>query len=392
MHRRLFVLAVALGFVLACVACSKKKDEAGAGGGGGGAPGAGAGGGGGGGAAAGADFEDQAMEFKYSQFADNRNMVFKVKARIPKGWKLMTEGTSLEMMHTFMPPDAGAGASLFNSSSVTVSPSCNGQCLAAKLPEQIAALAKQRLEMQGEKAKLLKDEEARPGVRVFVVEYPGMKEGEKSYNVGVTHMLPGQDSAMACEAMLQGAQASMWQAVLDACLAMEIATVDPLVGEERAKQEEANLAKCPQATTVKFTPKEAKPEEPTFASVQATLAETSSPASLSIYLSSAPMANREEFRDKELQPGEGVVTFSLYYTGGDSDVLSGKYLVQGDVPTIVSPGVRITGGTTLQFVGNPESFVEIVARTPNKVCGRFDIHDEWHQMTGEFVVDITPSR
>ena len=136
----------------------------------------------------------------------------------------------------------------------------------------------------------------------------------------------------------------------------------------------------------------AKPEEPTFASVQAALAEASQPGSLSIYLSSAPMANREEFRDKELQPGEGVVSLSLYYNGGDSDVLSGKYLLQGEVPTIVSPGVRITGGTTLQFVGNPESFVEILARTPNKVCGRFDIHDEWHQMTGEFAVDITPTR
>jgi hypothetical protein len=385
---RIHRFVVVIGIILACTTCKKGEDKGGSGGGGT----AGGGGGGGGAAAPGLELEDQAMEFKYSQFADSRPMVVKVKAKTPKGWKLMTEGPSLEMMHTYMPVKEGETPNLFTSSSVTISATCNGQCLAAKIPEQMAATAAQRLEMHGAGAKMVQDEEVRPGVRAFVVEFAGTKEGEKNYNVGVSMWLPGQDTAIFCEALLQGEQASLWQGVRDACLAIEIAAVDPLVGEEKAKQELANLANCPAETKVTHTPKEAKPEEdPVFTKIEAVRAEASQPGAVTVYLSSVPMTEREEFWNKELQAGQGVVNLSLNYNG-QGEVLSGKYPGDGTGAVAISAGIRVVGGVTISVGGTAESWVEIVARTPDKICGRFNLQDNWRTLTGEFTADILPTR
>lgn len=371
-----FTVVVLAGFVFAGAACSK-----------GGAKG----GGGGSGAAAAADFESKAMEFKYRQFADGRNMLFKLQAKVPKGWKLMTEGSSLESMNTFMPGDAGPGANVFATSSLTISSTCHGQCSADKMAEQVVAVGKSRLEMQGTGAKLVRDEEVKPGVRVFVVQFPGAKEGETNYNVGVTHWAADRDYAVFCEALLLGREAALWQPILDACTSLEIAVVDPLVSEERAKQEEANLAKCPAASSVKHTPKEAKPEDPQFTAAPAVFAEATQPGSVFIYLASVPLSGRDEFRNKELQPGQGIVDLSLMYSG-EGEVLSGRYEATGEGPLRADAGLRVTGGVTLQFVTNPECYIEVIARTPKKICGRFAFQDEWRSLSGEFVADLTPAR
>ncbi|MBN1769719.1 MAG: hypothetical protein JXB32_00545 [Deltaproteobacteria bacterium] len=377
-------LVLVIGLIVAWTAC-KKKDEAQAG--------AGSGGGGGGSAvaaSAGLELEAHSMEFGYSQFHDSRRMVFKIEAQIPKGWKMMTEGESAKMMNTFMPaPKEGETPNLFTGSSVTISATCNGQCLKDQLVEQLSAMGKQRLEMQGEGAKLLQDGELQPGVLAFVVE---KTTGEsKLYNVGVTHIIPGQDSAVLCEALLQGEQAALWEGIRDACVGLRITAVDPLVGEERAKQELANLANCPASSSVKYTPKEPNPaEDPVFESVQAVRAEASQPGSVSIYLSGVPMADRDEFRNKELQPGQGVLNLGLYFNG-EGEILSGKYPMAGDGPT-ASAGVRIAGGTTLTVSGGAESYVEVIARTPDRICGRINLVDNWRTITGEFVADILPTR
>jgi hypothetical protein len=385
---KLWKLVLVLGLVTSFVACKKKDEAAGGGGGGGGA-------GGGGTAVAatsGLDLETQAMEFGYSQFADSRRMVFKIQAPIPKGWKLMTEGDSLQMMHTYMPaPKEGETPNLFNASSVTISATCNGQCLADKLVEQFSAMGKQRLEMQGEGAKLLQDGELRPGVLAFVVEKT-VGDG-KLYNVGVVHLLPRQDSAVMCEAMLQGPEAKLWEGIRDACAGIQVVAVDPLVGEERAKQEEANLANCPAASSLKYTAKEPNPaEDPVFESVPSTVATASQPGGVTIYLSGVPMASREEFTDKELQPNQGVFNLNLYYNGGEGEVLSGKYLMAGEGSLMASAGVRIAGGVTLSVSSSETSSVEVIARTPTKICGRINLEDNWRTITGEFVADIVPTR
>jgi hypothetical protein len=205
--------------------------------------------------------------------------------------------------------------------------------------------------------------------------------------------LPGQDTAMFCEALLQGEQASLWQGIRDACLATEIAAVDPLVGEEKAKQELANVANCPAETKVTHTPKEAKPEEdPVFTKIEAVRAEASQPGAVTIYLSSVAMTTREEFWNKELQAGQGVVNLSLSYSGGGGEVLSGKYLGAGEGPPLAQAGIRVVGGVTISVGGNPESWVEVIARTPDKICGRFSFQDDWRTLTGEFTADILPTR
>ncbi len=380
--------ALIVGLLVAgSAACKKDGDKAGGGGGGGTAVPAG----GGSAAAGGMELEAHEMEFGYSQFADSRRMVFKIKAQLPKGWKMMTEGDSAKMMNTFMPaPKEGETPNLFTSSSVTISATCNGQCLADKLVEQFKGLGQQRLEMQGEGAKLIQDAELRPGVMAFVVER--IVGEDKLYNVGVVHIVPGQDSAVMCEAMLQGEQTKLWEGIRDACAALEITAVDPLVGEERAKQEEANLANCPASSSLKYTAKEPNPaEDPVFESVQAVRAEASQPGAVTVYLSGVPMADRDEFRNKELEVGQGVLNLNLYYNG-EGEVLSGKYLMTGDGPLNVSAGVRITGGTTLSVSSGDASSVEIIARTPNKICGRINLEDNWRTITGEFVADILPTR
>ena len=382
-------LGLLVGLILACTACSKKKADEGSGGGGGGGGAAAAGGAGGGGAAEAAGFETKDLEFGYGQFADGRDMIFKIKAQIPRGWRLMTEGDSLKMMNTFMPVAEGETPNLFNSSSLTIWPTCNGQCLAEKLPEQTAAMGKERMETHGEGTKMLQDEEVRPGVRAFVVEFGGT---EKSDNVGVWHLLPGQDSAVFCEALLQGDETKMWEAIRDACLGMEIVSVDPLVGEERAAQELANLANCPASTTVKFTPAEAKPDEdPNFDTIAATRAEASQPGYVRMFLSTVAMTERDEFRDGELQPGQAVLELGLSYNG-EGEILSGKYTGDGEGPVGISAGIRITGGTTLTVSMGADSWIEVVARTPDKICGRFELKDNWRTLTGEFTTAILPHR
>lgn len=392
---RLREFGLVVGWIVACGAACKKKDggQEGAGGtataespgGGGPAPVA---------AAAGLEFEPQALEFGYQQFADSRKMLFRIQAQVPKGWQMMTEGESAKRMNTFMPaPKEGETPNLFTSSSFTISPTCNGPCQAAKLPEQMGALGKARQETHGPQAKLLQDGEVRPGVLAFVVEYPGAREGEKNYHLGASHLLPGQDYAVLCEALLQGEQAARWEAIRDACIGLQITSIDPRVGEERAKQERDNLAKCPASSSLKYTAKEPDPaRDPAFESVPSTIAVVSQPGSLLVYLSGVPMASRQEFTEKELQPNEGVLNLSLWYNGGEGEVLSGTYAMTGEGPLLFSAGVRIAGGTTLSVSSGEASRLEVIARTPERICGRLHLEDSWRTITGEFVADIVPAR
>jgi hypothetical protein len=298
------------------------------------------------------------------------------------------------MMNTFMPaPKEGETPNLFTSSSLTISPTCNGPCQAARLPEQMGGLGKARQETHGPEAKLLQDGEVRPGVLAFVVEYPGAKEGEKNYHLGASHLLLGQDYAVLCEALLQGEQAARWEAIRDACVGLQVTPVDPLVGEERAGQERENLAKCPAASTVRYAAKSPDPaRDPVFESVPSTIAVVSQPGSLLVHLSSVPMAGREEFTEKELQPNEGVLNLSLWYNGGEGEVLSGQYAMMGEGPLLFNAGVRIAGGTTLTVSAGEASRQEVIARTPEKICGRFDLADDWRTISGEFVADIVSAR
>lgn len=331
-------------------------------------------------------FDTVPVELEYTS-TDYRKMVFKIQAEVPKGWKMMTEGSAKDDMNTFMPPlPEGEKPSLFSTSSITLSATCHGPCRAEKMDEQIKGAAKARAEGAAMGGKILQDGEVRPGVWAFVIEIEGVRSKDKSYNVGVTHRLsPEWETVVFCDALLMGKQASMWKAVLAACSSATIKSVDLLVGEERAAQEEANLARCPAATTLTHTPKEAKPEDPVFTGPLKARATSSGAGQVTLEL-----GNAEPTPDgfpKELTPGQGVLRLGLMYDGQDGDVLSGKYsLSEGKLR--FDFGLRVAPGGTSLGLSSGEGGVEVIARTPKRICGKIDIKDSWRTVQGEFVADI----
>ena len=224
----------------------------------------------------------------------------------------------------------------------------------------------------------------------FVIELEGVRSKDKSYNVGVTHRLsPEWETVVFCDALLMGKQASMWKAVLEACSSATIKSVDLVVGEERAAAEEANLSKCPATTTLTHTPKEAKPEDPVFTGALHARATSSGTGQVTLELGNVE-AGADGFPDA-LAPGQGVLRLGLMYDGQDGDVLSGKYsLSEGKLR--VDFGLRVAPGGTTIGLSSGEGGVEVIARTPKRICGKVDIKDGWRTVQGEFVADIVNDR
>lgn len=335
-------------------------------------------------------FDTVPIELKYDT-RDYRKMAFRIQAQLPTGWKMMTEGSAKDSMNTFMPPlPKGEQPSLFSTSSITVSATCHGPCRAEKMDEQIKAAGKARAESPATHGKLLQDGEVRPGVWAFVIELEGVRSKDKSYNVGVTHRLsPEWETVVFCDALLMGKQASMWKAVLEACSSATIKSVDLVVGEERAAAEEANLSKCPATTTLTHTPKEAKPEDPVFTGALHARATSSGTGQVTLELGNVE-AGADGFPDA-LAPGQGVLRLGLMYDGQDGDVLSGKYsLSEGKLR--VDFGLRVAPGGTTIGLSSGEGGVEVIARTPKRICGKVDIKDGWRTVQGEFVADIVNDR
>ncbi len=346
--------------------------------------------GGGGEAKAAAGFEAKPVEFTFRTWSDNRDMKFAIQANVPKGWKLMTEGENVKMLQTFMPGDTDPKtASMFSTSSLTYSATCNGSCVAKTIPAQMAKLGQDRLKMHGEGAKLLKDGELSPGVYGFVVEHEGMKEGAKQYNVGAAHHQPDWDSAVFCEGVLIGADGKRYQDFLDACASVKFEVIDAVVGAERSKQEAANLANCPAATTLTYAAKEAKPDEPVFDSVKAVQAESTQVGAVTLRFANVARTG-DEWRDKPLEAGQGVVEIylGLAAPGPNDDVLSGTYKNEAGSPLVSSISLKVAGGTAYTVGSGGKADVEIVARTRKKICGKINAEDEWRSIKGEFVADL----
>ena len=224
----------------------------------------------------------------------------------------------------------------------------------------------------------------------FVIELEGVRSKDKSYNVGVTHRLsPEWETVVFCDALLMGKQASMWKAVLEACSSATIKSVDLVVGEERAAAEEANLSKCPATTTLTHTPKEATPDDPVFTGAQHARATSSGTGQVTLEHGNDE-AGADGFPDA-LAPGQGVLRLGLMYDGQDGDVLSGKYsLSEGKLR--VDFGLRVAPGGTTIGLSSGEGGVEVIARTPQRICGKVDIKDGWRTVQGEFVADIVNDR
>lgn len=374
----LFVSAVLVSSGTAC-----KKDDKKTEGGGGEKEG-----GGGGGAKPAGGFEAKPISFEWSTWGDGRRMQFDIQANLPKGWKLMTEGDNVKMLQTFMPGDTDPKtASLFSTSSVTFSATCHGSCTAKDIPEQVKKTATGRGGATG--AKILQDAEVSPGVWAYVIETETYEKGKMQYEVGVSHYNPDWDSVVFCNAMLFGDEGKRYKDFVDACASSKIEVVDVVVGKDRAAAEEANLAKCPTATTLTYTAKEPKPESPTFTEVKAIEARSSSVGSVSLKLANVARTG-DEWSDKPLEPGEGIVEIWLGRAdGGPPDILSGTYKSDGSVPMSASISLKVAGGTSYPIGSGGKGDVEVIARTRKKICGKIDAEDQWHAVKGEFVAELT---
>ncbi len=341
-------------------------------------------------AASGGGFEAKPVEFTWRRWTDNREEKFAIQANVPKGWKLMTEGENVKMLQTFMPadtdPKGGMGA-LYTTSSITYSSTCHGQCLGPKMAEQIAKVAKDRSSASNT-SKVLQDGELSPGVWGYVIE-AGYEGEPKQIEVGVTHYNPAWDSAVFCNAMLFKDDAKRYKEFLDACASTKFEVIDVVMGADRMKAEEANLAKCPAANKVTYTPKEAKPEEPVFTEVKAVRARSDQQGSVSLHFANVERTTGDDW-DKPLDPGQGVIQIylGLAAPGPTDDVLSGTYKNTSDAKGTASMTLNVTGGTGYTLGNNGGATVEIIARTLNKVCGKFIAEDEWRKAEGEFVADF----
>ena len=359
-----------------------------------------AGGGGGSGGAAGADevvaplpFDDVALVFPFRQTSDGRQMRFEVKARSPRGWRRGESGTGADQMAAWQAPNT-TGIGMLDGASFVVSATCHGACVRDRLAESTRGVAAKRLEMAGGgswKAKLRIDEEVRPGVHLFVVDAQReTRDGktDRKVNVGVTHLL-GDDweYLVFCEALLHEPHAAQWEAIRDACVGLEITMVDPLLPPERAAQEEANLARCPEKSAFTYTPLMEREGNPAVAGGEGMIARARHAGSVSLHLANFAMTSTN-LRKNPLTEGQAVLALSLT-AGEGAEVLSGAYAPGGDGAARVSARIHVPGGRSFSFSSHGSTGqVEVIARTRRRVCGRFELADRWQKASGTFVTDL----
>lgn len=377
-------LTITLAFALTAGAygCGKKGAEGGAGGGteGGGAAVEGSGG---------LTLAPQTFTYEVTRNADQRHLKMVTKVAVPEGWSPDPNAkTAGHNMTTLLPGGGKDAKNAFALSNVTISATCHGQCKAEKFPEQIKGVAAQQIKFAGSQAKVLKDEELGDGVWGFVIEAPN--GDEKAYTIGVTHW-KGADwpYVIFCNAHLQKAEAAHWQQVYDACAKAEVTIEDPLMPADVLAKEEANLAKCPKATSLTYSADPVREGEPTeFGEVKSVYATTSSPGHVYVWIANFDLTTTR-FNKSPLTADQRVVKLAFEHKK-EGEILSGSYPTSYDVDQRVAPSLIIESGRTLQWsTGSTEGTVEVIARTKDKICGHIDIKGgNRGTLSGDFVADL----
>ena len=332
--------------------------------------------------------EELTFEFEVKRTEDQRSFILKGTGMVPKGWSSDPNARTLGRMKTLLPPGWEEEKNISALSSFTWSPTCNGMCTQEKLEEQIKAMPDMQVKtVGGNNPTITKREEIGPGVWGAVIETE--KGKEKHYVLVVSHWKPGWPEAFLCNVYLQGEYAGAWGQLYDACANLKVELIDPLMTADALKAEEANLAKCPAATTLTYKAEPEREGEPTgFGEVKKVVAYAPRPGSLHVYIANFDMTSAK-FKKNPLEGDQRVL--ELQFSHQDKgEVLSGAYAMVGDQPNRVYLGLKIAEGRTLQWNSHQtEGQIQIVARTPDKVCGTIEIKGgNRGSLTGGFVVDV----
>lgn len=380
MTRTFLRLSFALALALGAVGCNKGGGDAGAGG---------AGGEGGAAAGGGLTFEQKTFAYDVQRNADQRRMTLVAKVDVPTGWSADPNAkTAGHNMTTLLPNGGKAAKNAFALSNVTISATCHGQCKADKLPEQIKGLAAQQVKYAAGGAKVVKDEQIRDGVWGFVIEAPN-GDG-KVYTVGVTHWQPDWPYVIFCNAYLQGDEAASWQQVYDACAGADVTVEDALMPADVLEREQANLAKCPEKTTLTYTADPVREGEPTeLGDVVSVYANTSSPGHVYVWIANFELTTTR-FNKTSLEGDQRVVKLAFEHRK-EGEVLSGSYGAGYEADVRVAPSLVMEGGRTLQWSAQSTTgTVDIIARTKDKVCGHIAIEGgNRGKLSGDFVADLS---
>lgn len=386
------VVALGLGFALSAAACGKGDAPAGGGEAAGEAGAAGEGGGEAGGSevATGLVLEEREFAYEVQRNADQRKLVMKTRLQAPKGWEADPEAKPGPTMTSLLSATGEAARkNPFALSNVTLSATCHGQCTAAKIPEQIEKAPSEQTRFAGSGAKVLKEEKIRDGVWGFVIEADKGEQG-KAYTVGVTHWGgPEWPYVIFCNAHLQREHAESWPQIYEACAEAVVTLEDPLMPADVLAKERAQLAQCPEETTLTYRADPEREGEPTeLGEVVATYAHASRPGNLTVYIANFELETTR-FRDAPLTDEQRAVKLSFEHRA-QGEVLSGSYPTGYDGDQRVGLGLHVAGGKTLQWGAHAaEGAVEIIARTPERVCGRVSIKGgNRGDLEGAFVADI----
>jgi len=326
----------------------------------------------------------QTLTFEVQRDADQRPLVVSTKVQIPSGWA-PPEGSLDGVSGVSFSSDADNPLA---QSRVTVSSTCHGRCGPEHFETNIREVAAQQTRFAGEGARVLIDEELRPGVWGFAIE--SGPEGAKVHSVGVSHWAgPAWPSIIFCSAHLQRDHRDAWRQLYDACAAAEVTITDPLLSGEVLDREREQLARCPEATTLTYRADPEREGEPSeLGEVVDVYAHAPRPGYVNLFFANFEMTTTN-LREAPLEGDQRVLRVSLEHRS-EGEVLSGRYPTSYDGDHRVGLGIHTEGGRTLGWSAHStEGAVEIIARTHDRICGRVDIKGgNRGDLSGEFSVDL----
>lgn len=372
-------LALALGLGAACNA-EKKPGPKPSGGSGEEGPTEEEGEGPSGGSDAGLGLEQETVELAFRNSADNRQLIYSIDAMVPP-WKLDPKNSkeSIKIWRSSLDPKQ-----FFSAPSFSLSATCHGSCQAAKLVDNAKTFTQKQLESRPDAVVKKSTGKEAEGIWGFA-----LRSG-KNVQFGVTHHhFEKVDYLVYCTGQVPEAQL---EAVWKACVDLKMELVDPVVGVERSKKEEENLARCPKESSIKLVANEGQELQEGMVpmdKVDKVVAAATRVGTVFVYLANYDLKTTR-WKDAPLTEGQQVLQlqFSAPKVKDEArEVLSGEYAPRHGEEPYLRTNIRVAGGRSFGL-GATEGKGEIIARTRDKICGKFDLKDKWRHITGEFVADL----
>ena len=100
----------------------------------------------------------------------------------------------------------------------------------------------------------------------------------------------------------------------------------------------------------------------------------------------------DELSDSSVSLAADEGFLRLGFTNGVEDAESGDYAPRPDQaePNTVTPGIRVTGGTTVQLDAFDTIGEATLIAAGDQVCGTFEFADDFTSASGTFVADLVP--